>query len=261
MLAKRAQLARYRRRGAVLYGNGVTVGLVSRIQAPALRALEERLARVLGRRYKVKHMTSATLARAPDRRWKTGRAPLRQEAQALIELIPGRPGGTIRLRRLDASTLQEVTRTTLSLPATEAALGRGTLALFPRSSDPLLYGDYVAGVFQRCNRCLRSAAQSQGVSASGAELTLVFAGSGRILPSRVTKVVPDTPQLTVCLRACVERLPLPPFGLSPADRLTVAVQVSMEPRWAMLRTVPRLQLQGVSEWLTALNISTSTRRR
>ena len=147
----------------------------------------------------------------------------------------------MQLLRLDASTLLEVTRTTLPLPATDAALRDATVALFPRSSDPLLYGDFVAGVFLRCNRCLRKA-QEEGVSASGAELTLVFAGSGRILPSRITKVVPDTPQLTVCLRACVERLPVAPFGLSAKDRLTVGVQVSLEPRWAMVRTVPKLQL-------------------
>ena len=52
----------------------------------------------------------------------------------------------------------------------------------------------------------------------------------------------DTARLTVCLRACVERLPLPPFG-DREDRLTVGVQVSLEPRWAMLRTVPKLELE------------------
>ena len=244
VLAVRAQLATYRRRGTVLYGNGVTVGVVSRTADPALRGVEERLVRELSQRYRVIHLAHAASAAVPDRRWEKGRAPLRRQAQALVELKATTTGGraTVQLRRLDASTRREVTRTTLQLPDTAASLGQATLALFPRSSDPLLYGDYVAGVFLRCNHCLRRAARDQGVSASGAELRLVFAGSGRILPSRVTKVVPDTPRLTVCLRACVERLPVAPFGLSQQDRLTVDVQVSMEPRWAMLRTVPRLQL-------------------
>ncbi len=241
VLALRTSVAKYRRRGKVLYGNGITVGLVAEAANPALRGIEERLARLLGQRYRVKHLTRAA---APDRRWQQGRAPLRGEAQALVKLVPTTSDGrtTVRLRRLDAATHQEVARATLSLPATDDVLSKATLALFPRSGDPLLYGDYVAGVFLRCNHCLRRAARDEGVSASGAELTLVFAGSGRILPSRVTKVVPDNHKLTVCLRACVERLPLPPFGLSQQDRLTVDVQVSMEPRWAMLRTVPKLQL-------------------
>ena len=242
VLAMRASLATHRRRGSVLYGNGATVGLISRATAPALRGVEERLARALGKRYQVKLLDRAP---ARDLRWKKGRAPLRREAQALVKLLPVTTGDhTVQLRRLDASTHQEVARTTLSLPATEAALRDATLALFPRSTDPLLYGDYVAGVFLRCNHCLRSAAAERGVSASGAELTLVFASSGRILPSRVTKVFPDSPKLTVCLRACVEGLPLPPFGLNPKDRLTVDVHVSLEPRWAMLRTVPKLHLAG-----------------
>ena len=244
VLAVRAELATYRQRGSVLYGNGVTVGLVSRGADPSLRGVEERLAQILRQRYGVVRLARTTSASAPDRRWEKGRAPLRKKTQALVVLKPSTAGGrtTVQLRRLDASTLHEVARTTLRLPATEAALGKATLALFPRSNDPLLYGDYVAGVFLRCNHCLRRAARDEGVSASGAELKLVFAGSGRILPSRVTKVVPDTAQLTVCLRACVERLPVAPFGLNLKDRLTVDVQVSMEPRWAMLRTVPRLQL-------------------
>ena len=241
VLAVRAELAKYRRRGAVLYGNGVTVGLVSGARTPATRAVEERLAQLLRRRYQVKRLRWTAAA---DRRWEQGRAPLAQPAQALVKFKPVTTNGrtSLQLRRLDAATLQEVTRATLPLPATEADLGKAALALFPRSKDPLLYGGYVAGVFLRCNRCLRSAARDEGASASGAELTLAFDGTGRMLPSRVTKVVPDTARLTVCLRACVERLPLPPFG-DREDRLTVGVQVSLEPRWAMLRTVPKLELE------------------
>ena len=56
VLAVRAGLAKYRRRGAVLYGNGVTVGLLSGATDPALRGIEERLARVLRQRYAVKRL-------------------------------------------------------------------------------------------------------------------------------------------------------------------------------------------------------------
>ncbi len=241
VLTMRAMVAKHRRRGDVLYGNGITVGLVTGARTPATRATAERLARLLRARYQVKHLSwTAT----PDRRWEKGRAPLAQPAQALVKLqrVTAAGRAALQLRRLDAATQQEVARATLTMPVTDAALGQAALSLFPRSKDPLLYGDYVAGVFLRCNRCLRSAARSQGVSASGAELTLAFDGTGRMLPSRVTKVVPDTPSLTVCLRACVERLPLPAFG-GKEDRLTVGVQVSMEPRWAMLRTVPKLELE------------------
>ncbi len=84
--------------------------------------------------------------------------------------------------------------------------------------------------------------ERSGVTSAGAELTLRFGGNGRLLPSRVRKVVPDATELTVCLRGCVEQLRVPPFGRGADDRLEVDVFVSIERDWAMLRTVPRLRL-------------------
>ena len=239
----RYRVALFQRRKGVLYEAQVRVGLSATRDNKAAEQLIERLADRLRKRYAVTFLGRASGAKKSGQRTSAERGQDRPHAVVMATISAS--SKSVELRRQDGSPGEEVARVTLDLPAKPAEIARAERVLFPRSKDPLLYGRYVAARFEGCTHCMRRTIQHEALDASGAELTLSFSGDGRLLPSQFSRLVPNgDAELRSCLRGCIESLELPPFGMHPEDRLSVDVQVSVEPSWAMLRTVPRLHFVG-----------------
>jgi hypothetical protein len=230
--------------GPILYSKVAKVGILTRTPSPQLQQVENILSQALKWRYTVLILSKASAQLDhPDERWLKGLAPLPQTVQALVVIEqPPEEKTLIQLIRLDSSTKKEVSRTTLDLPLSPEKVTKAALAIFPRSTNALYYGELVADLFQQCTYCFRRLTSGELIETAGAELELAFSGTGRILPSRVTKVVPSSKELTICIRNCVEQLSLPPFGQHPKDRLDVTLFASIGSEWALLRSVPKLQL-------------------
>ncbi|MCB9554470.1 MAG: serine/threonine protein kinase [Deltaproteobacteria bacterium] len=236
----RSQLKQISAGTAVLYSSEATVGIIDSADPDAQRLIT-RLSTEIGRRYPVLRLEDGQTIEQSKRSWRLGQAPTVPRVTSYLR-SRRLAKNKLRVIRLEHDSGDTTRSIDIELQAGDAAISKAALDLFPRPTTARYFGHFVAERFKTCNYCLRRALQQKDVSSAGANLVLSFAGSGRLLPSRVERVVPRTPSLMVCLRECINTLTIPPFGVNPRDRLTVRLNVALEPNWAALSTTPKLEL-------------------